>query len=82
MAKYLDHHKMVDLPKQAVEQLLANIKSGRADKDGVRPINLIMGKGEMWCLTEAPNAAVVEKHHEAMGLKLGKGDIVEVSTLV
>ena len=48
MAKYLDHHKMVDLPKQAVEQLLSDIKAGRADKDGVRPINLIMGKGEMW----------------------------------
>ncbi|MBI4233516.1 MAG: DUF4242 domain-containing protein [Chloroflexi bacterium] len=82
MPKYLDHHKAVQLPPQVAQQLVADIKAGKAAPDGVKPINAFMSKGEMWCLAEAPNADTVHKHHEALGIKVGKGDIVEVQTLV
>ena len=83
MPKYLDHHKAVQLPPQVAEQIVAQIKSGKADANGIRPINDFMGtNGEAWCLVEAPNADVVHQIHESLGIKLDKGDIVEVTTLV
>ena len=83
MPKFLDHHKAVDLPPAMVQQLVSQIKSGKADANGIRPINDFIGKnGEGWCFVEAPNADVVHKLHESMGIKLAKGDIVEVTTLV
>ena len=83
MPKYLDHHKAVELPPAVAQQILAQIKSGKADENGIRPINDFIGKnGEGWCLTEAPNAEVVHKLHEGLGIKMSPGDVVEVETLV
>ena len=65
------------------EQIITQIKSGKADANGIRPINDFMGKnGEAWGREEAPNADVVHQIHESLGIKLDKGDIVEVTTLV
>lgn len=84
MPKYLDHHAAVQLPPQVVQQMVDQIKSGRPDENGIRPINdfIATDGSQAWCLTEAPNPGVVHKVHEALGLKLGPGDVIEVMTLV
>ncbi|MBI2166128.1 MAG: hypothetical protein HYU29_06985 [Chloroflexi bacterium] len=82
MAKYLDHHKVVQMPPQAAQKMIGDIKAGRADSSGVKPLNAFIAKNEMWCLAEAPNVDTICKAHEAYGLKLGKGDVMEVNTLV
>ncbi len=83
MPKYLDHHKkMPNLPPEVVKQLQEAIKSGKPNQLGVKPLNAFIGKdGQGWCYSEAPNADAVCKTHEAIGVKLPKGDVVEVTTM-
>lgn len=83
MPKYLDHHKAVQLPPGVAEQMAAAARAGKTDENGVRPINSFYSKGgEAWCLVEAPNADVVHKIHEGLGITLAPGDVIEVDTLV
>lgn len=84
MAKFLDYHaKMPQMPPEAVKAVQADIKAGRPDTFGVKPLNAFVSKGGMgWCFTEAPSADAVCKSHEAKGIKLGKGEVHEVMSYV
>ncbi|MBI4199933.1 MAG: hypothetical protein HY535_05635 [Chloroflexi bacterium] len=82
MPKFLDHHKAIQLPPNVLQQAVADIKSGKVNQLGIKALNAFSGKSDAWCLLEAPNADAVCKYHEGMGLKLPKGDVVEVQTLV
>ena len=82
MPKFLDHHAAVALPAQMMQQAVADIKAGKKNTFGIVPLNGIAGKSDAWCLLEAPNADVVHKYHEAMGIKLEKGQVYEVQTFV
>ncbi|MBI2871685.1 MAG: DUF4242 domain-containing protein [Chloroflexi bacterium] len=81
MPMYLDHHKGTLSPQMA-EEARKVIRAGMASPQGVKGLNAFFTKDESWCLTEAPSAEAVHKYHEAMGMKLGKGDVIEVKTLV
>ena len=83
MPRYIDYHaKMPSLPPEAVKETVAAIKSGKADKFGVKPLNAFIAKsGSGWCVTEAPNADAVCKSHEAKGMKLEKSEVYEITTL-
>ncbi len=82
MAKYLDHHGAVNLPPDVAKQLVADAKARKKDQFGVVHLNAFLGKSDAWCLSEAPSADVVHKAHEAMGIRLDKGQIYEVNILV
>ncbi len=84
MPKFIDYHaKLPAMPPEAVKGMQANIKAGKADKFGVKPLNVYMGKnGEAFCMTEAASADDVCKSHEANGIKLSKGDVHEVTAAV
>lgn len=83
MPKFLDYHaKMPQLPPDVVRQVQADIKAGRADQFGVKPLNAFIGvDGRGYCFAEAPNADAVCRSHEAKGIALPKSDVVEVQTL-
>ncbi|MBI2919322.1 MAG: DUF4242 domain-containing protein [Chloroflexi bacterium] len=81
MPKYMDYHRTLP-PADIVEKVASAIRQGRPNEFGMRPINVFAGKREVWCLTEAPNAEAVLKSHESLGVKIGAGDVSEVSTLV
>ena len=81
MPKYLDHHPMGQMPPAMVDQIKANLKAGKADKFGVKGLNVFAAKTEGWCLTDSPNADAVCKSHEAMGIKLDMGHVSEVMVL-
>lgn len=83
MPKFLDYHAtMPHLPPEAVKMMSSDIKAGKKDQLGVKGLNVFMGGGHGWCLTEAPNAQAVCKSHEAKGIKLGVSDVTEVQSLV
>lgn len=82
MPKYIDHHKIVEMPPEATQKVVADMKAGRTNPLGVKPLNAFIAKNEMWCYAEAPNADVICKMHEAYGLKLTGGDVIEVNSLV
>jgi hypothetical protein len=80
---FIDYHKQLPpLPPEAAKQLVANVKAGKRDKFGVRPINVLIGKGEGYCITEARDAKAVIESHKAQGFALRKADIKEVTPLV
>ena len=84
MPKFLDYHaKAPDMPPEVMQAVAADMKAGKVDEFGVKPINAFMSTaGEAYCLTEAPNADAVCKSHEAHGIALDKGDVREVQSLV
>jgi len=83
MPKYIDHHKAPNLPPEAVQKMVADVKAGKVDQFGVKGLNAFISKTDAWCLTEAANAEAVHKTHEVnYGLKLGPGDVQEVMSLV
>jgi hypothetical protein len=83
MAKFLDYHTaMPPLPKEAVEQMAARIRAGQVDSYGVKGLNVFMGDGQGWCLTEAPDADAVCQSHGALGFPLERKDVHEVMSLV
>ena len=84
MSKFIDfHQKLPPMPAEAVEMMRANLKAGKADKFGVKAVNLYTGKGgEAFCMTEAPNAEAVIKSHQAQGITQTREHVVEVNSLV
>ncbi len=82
MPKFMDYHEtMPPLPPEAVQMMTEKVQASQTDDFGVKPINVIMGGGHAWCMTEAPNAEAVCKSHEANGIDLNQGDVTEVMTL-
>ncbi|MBI4313007.1 MAG: hypothetical protein HY681_14695 [Chloroflexi bacterium] len=84
MPKYIDYHaKLPAMPPQVAQQLASDMKAGKPNQFGVKPINFLMGKdGSGYCLCEAPGPDAVVKTHAAMGITMTGQDIKEVTTLV
>lgn len=77
------HEKMPQMPPQAMQQMAGDIKAGKADQFGTKPINVFVGKGgQGYCLCEAPNADAVMKSHQSKGFTMSHKDVIEVQTLV
>ncbi|MBI4220032.1 MAG: hypothetical protein HY682_07820 [Chloroflexi bacterium] len=82
MPRFIDHHtKMGTLPKEAVDMIRANVKAGKADQFGVKPIDVLLGDGESYCITDAPNADAVLRSHKALGFELGTSNVKQVRSL-
>jgi hypothetical protein len=83
MAVYLDHHPQLPaIPAAQAKQMAANVKAGKRDDYGVKPMNVFMGDGKGWCLTDAPDVDSVVASHKAVGFPLRKSDVHEVKPLV
>ena len=83
MPKFIDHHEMRDVAPEMAAGIAERIKAGDADEHGVKGLNVFVGKdGTAFCLSEAPDADAVVKAHESFGFSLGRGDVVEVESVV
>ncbi|MGH3041333.1 MAG: hypothetical protein ACRDNG_06305 [Gaiellaceae bacterium] len=43
---------------------------------------MYLADGEAYCLTEGPDADAVVRSHEAVGVPIGRADVVEVTPIV
>jgi hypothetical protein len=82
MPTFLDHHAMPQLSPEMKEGMAERIRSGHADENGARAVNVYMADGEAYCLSDAPNAEAVVKAHEAAGVTIRREEIVEVTAIV
>lgn len=82
MPTFLDHHAMPELSPEMKEAMAGRIRSGQADENGAKAVNVYMADGEAYCLSEAPNAEAVVKAHEAAGVAVRPEDVVEVTAIV
>jgi hypothetical protein len=77
----MDFHDHLELPDEAIQQITQETKAGTADQFGVRQIELYHNpEGKVYCLLEAPDAAAVRSHHEALGVDCG--EVHEVAGLL
>jgi Protein of unknown function (DUF4242) len=81
MPRFMDFHEDLQLPPEAIERITGDTKEGRTDQFGVRQVELYHNdEGKVYCLLEAPDAAAVRAHHEALGV--GCGEVHQVSGLL
>ena len=83
MRTFIDHHEMSDVAPEMAAAIGERIKAGEADENGVKGLNVFLGKdGTAFCLSEAPDAEAVVKAHQAYGFSLDSADVVEVQSVV
>jgi len=83
MPTFIDHHEMSDVAPEMAAAIGERIKAGEADENGVKGLNVFLGKdGTAFCLSEAPDAEAVVKAHQAYGFSLDSADVVEVQSVV
>ena len=83
MPTFIDHHEMSDVAPEMAAAIGERIKAGEADQNGVKGLNVFLGKdGTAFCLSEAPDAEAVVKAHQAYGFSLDSADVVEVQSVV
>ena len=83
MPTFIDHHEMSDVAPEMAAAIGERIKAGEADENGVKGLNVFLGKdGTAFCLSEAPDADAVVKAHQAYGFSLDSADVVEVQSVV
>ena len=83
MPTFIDHHEMSDVAPEMAAAIGERIKAGEADENGVKGLNVFLGKdGTAFCLSEAPDAEAVVKAHQTYGFSLDSADVVEVQSVV
>ena len=82
MPTFLDHHTMPEPSPEMREGMASRLRAGAADEHGVTGLNVYLGEGEAYCLTEAPDADAVVRSHESMGVPIRREDVVEVSPVI
>lgn len=84
MPLFMDHHeKLEPMSPERAEQITHAIKNEIVDENGARGVNIYAGKdGQGFCLFEAPTSDAVLKAHQAAGVPLESGSVVEVTSLV
>jgi hypothetical protein len=83
MPTFIDYHaKLPAIPREQAKEMAAGVKAGRRDDYDVKPLNVFIGNGEGFCLTEAPDKDAVVASHKALGFPLRKADVHQVTPLV
>jgi len=76
----MDFHDDLKLPPEAIEQISADTRDARADRFGVRQIELYHNpEGKVYCLLEGPDEEAIRQHHAALDVPCG--DVHQVSGL-
>jgi hypothetical protein len=82
MPQFIDYHEhLPKLPAEAVAAMRNRIKARKRDEFGVKPLNVLVGNGDGYCLTDAPDAAAVVASHKAQGFPLRRKDVKQVTPI-
>jgi len=80
MPRFMDFHPDLTLPAEAIAQIADDTRHARADRFGVRQIELFLnGDGQVYCLLDAPDEQAIRAHHAALGVPCG--DVHQVDSL-
>jgi hypothetical protein len=82
MPRYVDRHPTnPNMPPELVAEIMERLRSGQPDKFGEKGLNVFIGAEETYCYTEAPSPEAVRMSHAALGITLGREDVIEVQVL-
>ena len=80
MPRFMDFHPDLKLPPEAIAQITGDTRHARADRFGVRQIELFHnGDGQVYCLLDGPDEQAIRQHHAALGVPCG--DVHQVDSL-
>ena len=80
MALFMDYHEDLKLPAHAIAQIAEGARHTRADRFGVRQVELYHNPdGKVYCLLEGPDEDAIRQHHAALGVPCG--DVHQVDSL-
>jgi hypothetical protein len=80
MPQFMDFHPDLKLLAEAIAQIADDTRHARADRFGVRQIELFHnGDGQVYCLLDAPDEQAIRAHHAALGVPCG--DVHQVDSL-
>jgi hypothetical protein len=78
--RFMDFHQDLTLPADAVAQIADDARNARADRFGVRQIELYHNpQGQVYCLLDGPDEDAIRQHHAALGVPCG--DVHQVDSL-
>ena len=76
----MDFHQDLKLPAEAIAQIADDTRHVRADRFGIRQIELYHNlEGKVYCLLVGPDEEAIRQHHAALGVLCG--DIHQVDSL-
>ena len=80
MLRFMDFHQDLKLPAEAIAQIANDTRHARADRFGVRQIELYHNpEGKVYCLLEGPDVEAIRQHQAALGVLCG--DIHQVDSI-
>lgn len=80
MPRFMDFHDDLKLPAEAIAQIADDARNAKADRYGVRQIELYYNAdGKVYCLLDAPHEAAVRAHHIALDVSCG--DVHQIDSL-
>ena len=80
MARFMDFHEDLKLPAEALAQIAEDARHARADRFGVRQVELYHNPdGNVYCLLDGPDEDAIRLHHAALGVPCG--DVHQVDTI-
>jgi hypothetical protein len=69
MALFMDYHEDLKLPAEALAQIAEDASHARADRFGVRQVELYHNPdGKVYCLLDGPDEDAIRQHHAALGV--------------
>ena len=72
MALFMDFHDDLKLPAEGIAQIADDARAGRADRFGVRQVELYHNaEGQVYCLLEGPDEEAIRQHHAAWASRAG-----------
>ena len=73
MALFMDYHEDLKLPAEALAQIAEVASHARADRFGVRQVELYRNSdGKVYCLLDGPDQDAIRQHHAALGVPCGE----------
>ena len=81
MPKFIDHHAIGPATPETTEFIRGRVQAGQPDEFGVKPVNVYLGNGEAWCISEAADAEAVCRSHAALGIQLERSAVNEVTSV-
>jgi hypothetical protein len=69
----MDFHNDLKLPAEALAQIGEDTRHARADRFGVRQVELYHNRdGKVYCLLDGPDEDAIRQHHAALGVSCGE----------
>ncbi len=83
MPRFMDiHENMPPMPPEQIAAVKESLSKGEVNEFGMRGLDVLVAEGgTSYCLSEAPSKEAVLSSHQALGLEIPEGNVIQVTSL-